>query len=104
MTEKIRKTHFKSRSHLLAAITIGTLGKDFFALFPLAAIALILASKICSLSLITSSKDSLESILNTRTKISPGDKKDAYLYRISGSISNKNTPVKKDNLLIAGKG
>lgn len=72
----LKSTHFMSLSDLLPAITMGTLGK-FFLLErppPDPEIALSFVSRICSRSLITSSNDSRESMLKTRTNKSPGRK------------------------------
>lgn len=69
-------TYFISLSHLFPAITIGTFGITFFTLVPCVCgrDALYFVSRICSLSLCTSSNDSRESILNTNTKMSPKSK------------------------------
>lgn len=65
-----------SLSDLLPAMTIGTLGKflrlDRPPVDP--EIALSFVSRICSLNRITSSNDSRESMLNTSTNKSPGNK------------------------------
>lgn len=71
-----------SLSLLFPTITIGTLklGERFLAPV-LFAVALNLVSRICSRRRITSSKDSLESILKTRRKRSPGKQKVIFISR-----------------------
>lgn len=64
-------TYFTSLSHLFPAITIGTFGKFFFERPDEPDMALNLVSNICSLNRITSSNDSLESMLKHSTKRSP---------------------------------
>lgn len=71
-----RRTYFISLSHLFPAITIGTLGKFFFERPDEPDMALNLVSNICSLNRITSSNDSLESMLKHSTKRSPKNKRE----------------------------
>lgn len=108
-----------SRSDLLPAITMGTLGKFFLLDLPTPPepeIALNLVSKICSRNRTTSSKDSRESMLKTSTNKSPktneGDLlvSQEILFGLHSSIVfiinglAMGIPVRKESLRMAGKG